>query len=163
MGLNWNSFNIAGNIGKDVDKKHLANGRIVYEFSLAWNPARKDKDGDWLPANWFNCSIFCSEGGEKYFDTAIQTGNNVMLSGQMSMTRWKPRDSETSVNMFKLQCDQVKIISQNGDAKAPSGGWAEDEDEPREARSRGRSAPSTRSSSSSQSSGRKSKWDDEDE
>lgn len=131
MGADWNQVTLAGNIGS-VEKKHVNEGeRIVYKFSVAWNPRRKDRSGDWLPAHWFNCDLFSTDRGEKYNDTVIQKGNNIILTGEMQMSRWKPRDSEHFVNVFNINVSNIRLIAagQGGQRSSRDEDW-DDEDEP---------------------------------
>ncbi len=82
--MSVNKAILIGNIGRDVELRHSANGMAVAKFALATNERRKDRDGKWQDqTEWHNivafgklaefCGQYLGKGRAVYVEGSIRT------------------------------------------------------------------------------------------
>jgi single-strand DNA-binding protein len=127
-----NIISIAGQLGKDAEVRHLANGDPVASFSVA------DSQGKDKPTIWWRCSLF----GKRAESLApyLTKGQAVTVSGNVTEREYTDKDGqsrksmEVRVNDVALQGgkrDEAPRAAPSKQAAKPSGtGFDDMEDAP---------------------------------
>ena len=86
-----NSITIAGNLGKDAEVRHTANGDAVASFSVA------DSQGKDRPTVWWSCSLWGrrAEALAQY----LLKGQQVTVAGTVSEREWTDREGNKRKSM----------------------------------------------------------------
>ena len=86
-----NSLTISGNLGKDAEMRHLADGTAVCSFSVA------DSMGRDKPSIWWNCSMFGkrAESLQQY----LAKGQQVTVIGTVTEREWVDKDGQKRKSM----------------------------------------------------------------
>ena len=83
---------IIGNLGKDPEVKHLDNGAVVCNFSIATSETYKDKNtGEKkTTTEWHNIVLWrgLAEVAEKY----LKKGAKVYIEGKLKTRKWQDKD-----------------------------------------------------------------------
>ncbi len=108
--LNINNITIAGTVG-GVEIKHTNNGGTIFKYSVAWNPGRKDKDGEWLPSTWFNVTSYASkESTADFFKDIIVKGANLYVEGRMEEDKYTDKEGNKR-SYWGIFANTVKQVS----------------------------------------------------
>ena len=91
-----NNIAITGNLGKDIEIRHLPDGTPIGNFSVA------DSQGKDKPAIWWNCSLF----GKRCESLApyLVKGQQVTVIGNVTEREW------TDNNGQKRRAMDVRVI-----------------------------------------------------
>jgi single-strand DNA-binding protein len=86
-----NKVILVGRLGKDPEIRHLENGAVVANFSIATSERYKAKDGDWQDkTEWHNIAAWRSlaEFSEKW----LKKGGLVFIEGKIRTRSWEDKD-----------------------------------------------------------------------
>lgn len=118
-----NSISISGNLGKDAEKRYLANGDAVASFSVA------DSQGKDKPSIWWNCSLF----GKRAESLAqyLTKGQQVTVIGNVTQRDYTDKDgnkrTSTDVRVIDVALMGGKRDQQSEPVRqAPERPYAED-------------------------------------
>ena len=106
-----NIITIAGQLGRDAEKRFLPNGDAVVSFSVA------DSQGKDKPAIWWNCSIFGkrAESLEQY----LTKGQAVTVAGTVSKREYTDKDGNKRTSM-DVRVNDVALQGGRKDAEPQS-------------------------------------------
>lgn len=95
---------LRGNLTRDVELKHLTDGKAVAEFGLAVNEGYGDKKS----VSFFNIVAFgkLAETVEKY----IGKGSSVCVSGKLKENRWDDKETGKRRSAVKVYANQVEFL-----------------------------------------------------
>lgn len=125
---------LAGNLGKDPEKRKTANDDKFVTFSMAVHLEGHQKD-----ATWFDVAVF-NERPAKFVAEHVKKGSSVIVSGRLRPNEYDNKDGQ-KVKTFSVVADEVNFISSGkkkdddagddggtfgGDATADSGGGSDD-------------------------------------
>jgi len=83
-----NKVTLIGNLGRDVETRHLENGAVVGRFSVATNENYKDKSGEWKQkTEWHDVVVWrnLAERAEKQ----LKRGSLVFIEGKLTHRKWQ--------------------------------------------------------------------------
>lgn len=83
-----NKVYLNGNLGKDPEVRHLDNGNIVANFSMATNESYKDKNDNKVEkSEWHNCVVWgkLAEIVEKF----CNNGDSISIWGKLQTRSWE--------------------------------------------------------------------------
>lgn len=115
--MKTNVVNLIGNLGKDVETKHLENGNQVSSFSMATSEKYKDKSGETVEdTQWHNIVLWGkqSEIAEKY----LKKGSKIALSGKLTTRKWEDKEGNTRYNTEVV--GREFLMLGDGGSSAPS-------------------------------------------
>ena len=115
-----NSISISGNLGKDSETRHLADGTAVVSFSVA------DSQGREKPTIWWNCSHFGkrAEAVQPY----LMKGQQVTVIGTVSEREWTDKDGQKRKSMDVRVQDIALQGGKREDAPRPAAKQAPQDD-----------------------------------
>lgn len=110
---------IIGNLGRDPETRHLANGDAVCNFSVAVTESWKDKQSGEKKENttWYRVNAF-----SKLADICgqyLKKGSQVMIAGKMGSRKWTDKDG-VERESWELKADQMTMLGGKSDSQ-PSG------------------------------------------
>ncbi len=87
----YQQITVIGNVGRDAELRHTANGKTVANFSVAVN-----QNGDETP-DWFQVSLW-GDAAEKVAQW-IRKGRQVMVVGSVKLETWADQNGETRASL----------------------------------------------------------------
>lgn len=112
---------ILGNLGKDVAVKNLENERVVLNFSVAENVAKKNKEGIWenIP-QWFNCSMFTGANDKRI--KHLVKGAKVQVLGELTIDEFKNQTNDMIkvINVTTLSLNLLSFVEEEQIANHPA-------------------------------------------
>lgn len=103
-----NKVILVGHLGKDPEIRHLENGAVVANFSLATSESYKDKNGNRIDqTEWHNIVLWrgLAEVAEKF----LKKGNLVYIEGKLRSRSW---DDTNGVKRYTTEVvgDQMVML-----------------------------------------------------
>lgn len=98
-----NIFSATGNLGKDAEQRHTANGDSIVTFSL---PV-KSGFGDKAKTAWVRCSLF-GKRGESVLQYLVK-GQLVGVSGEFSMNEWVNKEGQ-KVSTPEIRVNELDLL-----------------------------------------------------
>ncbi|MBR9830687.1 single-stranded DNA-binding protein [Acidiluteibacter ferrifornacis] len=89
-----NKVILVGNLGKDPEVRHLENGAVVANFSMATSETYKDKNGvRQTQTEWHNVVLWrgLAEIAEKF----LKKGNMIYIEGKLRTRSWEDKEGVT--------------------------------------------------------------------
>lgn len=86
-----NKVILIGNLGKDPEVRHLDNGGVVANFSMATNESYKDKQGQkQTVTEWHSVVVWgkVAEIVEQY----VKSGSLIYVEGKLKTRSWEDKD-----------------------------------------------------------------------
>ncbi len=125
-----NKVILIGNLGKDPEVRHLENGAVVANFSIATSETYTDRTTGERRENtdWHNIVVWrgLAEVVEKY----VKKGHKVYIEGRLKTRTWQDKDGNTRYTTEVL-ADELTMLSrpdqpmQNNEAPYNSSGTPE--------------------------------------
>jgi single-strand DNA-binding protein len=118
-----NKVILVGRLGKDPEVKHLENGAVVANFSVATSENYKDRDGNWQErTEWHKVAVWrqAAERAEKQ----LRKGSLVYIEGKLTTRSWEDKDGNK-----KYSTEVVADIFRALDRKREDSAAAADEPE----------------------------------
>lgn len=118
-----NKVILIGNLGKDPEVRHLENGAVVANFSIATSETYTDRTtGDRREnTDWHNIVVWrgLAEVVEKY----LRKGHKVYIEGKLKTRSWQDKEGNTRYTT-EVVADEMTMLSrpdsaQNNAAQAP--------------------------------------------
>lgn len=110
-----NVFSFTGNIGKEAEIRHTANGDAVTGF----NVAVKSGYGQNEKTVWVKCSLFGKRG--EAVAPYLLKGQQVAVSGELSVQEWTNKEGE-NVTDIAVRANDVTLIGGKKQSEAPNNG-----------------------------------------
>ncbi len=118
-----NKVILVGNVGKDPEVKHIANGTPVAQFSLATSETYKDKSGNkTTQTEWHNIVLWrgLAEVVEKY----VKKGDPLYIEGKIRSRSYDDKDGNkryvTEIIADTMQMLGRKSSGESGNTTAPA-------------------------------------------
>lgn len=86
-----NKVLLIGNLGRDVELKHLEGNIAVARVSIATNESYKDKKGDWQQKAEWHDLVFWREQAERAEKT-LKKGSTVWVEGKLTHRKYTDKD-----------------------------------------------------------------------
>lgn len=89
-----NKVILIGNLGKDPEVRHLENGAVVANFTLATSESYTDKNGNRVEnTDWHDIVVWrgLAEVVEKY----VRKGHKVYIEGKLKKRSWQDKEGNT--------------------------------------------------------------------
>lgn len=87
---NWCNAEISGHLGRDPEVRYTPAGKAVCNFSVAYNPGKKE---DNKPTVWFNCICF-GDLAEKLAKELSKGAGVVIKKCSPQIRKWQDRDGK---------------------------------------------------------------------
>jgi single-strand DNA-binding protein len=114
MARSVNKVILVGNLGKDPEVRHLENGAVVANFSLATSESYKDRNSGELITNtdWHNIVLWrgLAEIAEKY----AKKGDKIYIEGKLKSRSYQDQDGVTKYITEVLGDNLVLLGRQEG-------------------------------------------------
>lgn len=105
-----NKVILIGNLGRDPEVRHLENGAVVANFSIATSESYTDRNTGQRVENtdWHNIVLWrgLAEIAEKY----LKKGQKVYIEGKLKTRSWQDKDGSTRYTTEVLG-DQMTMLS----------------------------------------------------
>jgi single-strand DNA-binding protein len=107
-----NKVILIGNLGKDPEVRHLENGAVVANFSIATSETYTDKTTNERReiTDWHNIVVWrgLAEVVEKY----VRKGTKVYVEGKLKTRSWQDKEGNTRYTTEVL-ADEITMLSRN--------------------------------------------------
>jgi single-strand DNA-binding protein len=117
-----NKVILIGNVGKDPEVRHLENGAVVANFSIATSESYKDRTtGERIDStDWHDIVVWrgLAEVVEKY----VRKGHKVYIEGKLKKRNWQDKEGVTRYTTEVIADEMTMLSSPERDAaksKAP--------------------------------------------
>lgn len=115
-----NKVILVGNLGKDPEVRHLENGAVVANFSMATSETYKDRNtGEKITnTDWHNVVLWrgLAEVVEKY----VKKGDKIYIEGKLKSRSYQDQDGVTKYITEVLGDNMVMLGKQEGNSSAPN-------------------------------------------
>lgn len=116
MARSVNKVILVGNLGKDPEVRHLENGAVVANFSLATSESYKDRNTGEVITNtdWHNVVLWrgLAEVVEKY----VKKGDKIYIEGKLKSRSYQDQDGVTKYITEVLGDNLVMLGKQEGNS-----------------------------------------------
>lgn len=114
-----NKVILIGNLGKDPEVRHLENGAVVANFSIATSEVYTDKASGVKKENtdWHDIVVWrgLAEVAEKY----LKKGYKVYIEGKLKKRSWQDKDGNTRYTT-EIIADEMTILSRPEGSERPA-------------------------------------------
>jgi single-strand DNA-binding protein len=88
-----NEATLIGHVGKDVEVKHMQDGRPVANLSLATTETWKDKStGEKKERTEWHRIVIFNEGLAKVAEAYVKKGSKIFIRGAIQTRKWQDKD-----------------------------------------------------------------------
>lgn len=115
MAVNLNKVFLMGNLTRDPELRHTAQGTSVANFSIAVNRSFKGSDGDFKKeTNYFNIIVWGKSGEncQKY----LSKGRPVLVEGRLQNRSYETQDGQKRT-VTEIVADNVQFLGGRSDAQ----------------------------------------------
>ncbi|HAE39302.1 MAG TPA: single-stranded DNA-binding protein [Candidatus Riflebacteria bacterium] len=119
MAGNLNKVFLLGNLTRDPELRHTAQGTSVANFSIAVNSSYKGNDGDFKKeVSYFNIVVWgkTGENCSKY----LAKGRSVLVEGRLANRSYETQDGQKRT-ITEIVADNVQFLSSRGDSQDEGG------------------------------------------
>ncbi|NQY68836.1 MAG: single-stranded DNA-binding protein, partial [Flavobacteriales bacterium] len=113
-----NKVILIGNLGKDPEVRHLENGAVVANFSIATSESYTDKNTGQKVENtdWHNIVVWrgLAEVVEKY----VKKGHKVYIEGKLKTRSWQDKEGNTRYTT-EVVADEMTMLTRADTAANP--------------------------------------------
>lgn len=103
MSVEFNQFNVTGNLGRDAEVRYTPDGRPVASFSLCNNrTVNGEKRQLWIRCSWFGTTA------EKVAEYLLK-GTGVLVSGPIELREYQANDGTTK-NSLELIVNNLQLL-----------------------------------------------------
>ncbi len=120
MAGNLNKVFLLGNLTRDPELRHTAQGTSVANFSIAVNRSYKGNDGDFKKeVSYFNIVVWGKTGENcaKY----LAKGRAVLVEGRLANRSYETQDGQKRT-ITEIVADNVQFLSGRSDGQDEGGG-----------------------------------------
>ncbi len=114
-----NKVILIGNLGKDPEVRHLENGAVVANFSIATSESYTDKNTGQKVTNteWHDIVVWrgLATIAEKY----LKKGQKVYVEGKLQKRSWQDKDNNTRYTT-EIVANELTILSRIEQQKSPN-------------------------------------------
>ena len=114
-----NKVILIGNLGKDPEVRHLENGAVVANFSIATSETYKDRTSGEkkTQTDWHNIVMWrgLAEVAEKY----LKKGNSVYVEGKLRTRSWDDKEGNTRYTT-EVVADNMTMLGKASDGASSS-------------------------------------------
>lgn len=127
-----NKVILVGNLGRDPEIRHTANGKKIANFSLATSEIWKDPNGERQErTEWHRIVVFNSSTAD-FVERFLKKGSKVYVEGSLQTRKWTDNSgqdkytTEIVISNFK---GELSLLDGKGDgadsgmSAAPDAGW----------------------------------------
>lgn len=129
-----NKVILIGNVGKDPEVRHLENGSVVANFSIATSETYKDRTTGERTENtdWHDIVVWrgLAEVVEKY----VRKGHKVYIEGKLKKRTWQDKEGNTRYTTEVLADEMTMLSSPERDASKSSAPYSTKETPPHPSR-----------------------------
>ncbi len=115
MAGNLNKVFLVGNLTRDPELRHTAQGTSVANFSIAVNRSYKGNDGDFKKeVSYFNIVVWgkTGENCSKY----LSKGRSVLVEGRLANRSYETQDGQKRT-ITEIVADNVQFLGGRGDSQ----------------------------------------------
>ncbi len=92
---------LTGRVGRDAEVHTFESGGCIISFSMATNERYKNKQDEWVDkTTWHECKKSSKTDGIAQY---ITKGNEISVSGSVTLEEWGEGDSKKSRTVIKLR------------------------------------------------------------
>ena len=126
-----NKVILVGNLGRDPEIRHTANGKKIANFSLATSEIWKDANGERQErTEWHRIVVFNSSTAD-FVERFLKKGSKVYVEGSLQTRKWTDNSgqdkftTEVVIGNFKGELSLLDGRADGADAteSAPDAGW----------------------------------------
>jgi single-strand DNA-binding protein len=110
-----NQLFIIGNLGRDAEVRHTADGNIAIGFNLAVNKRIPDGKGSTREVvQWYNCTIWKKKGDSVTVADYLLKGTKLMVQGEPTYSIWVNDQKVSTVNV-NVRVEKWEFLSKKED------------------------------------------------
>ncbi len=109
----YNRVILVGNLTRDVELRHTANGTAVVEIGLAVND-RVKRNGEWTEETTFIDVTLWGRTAEVAAEY-LHTGSPVLIEGRLKLDQWEQDGQKRS--KLKVVGDRLQMLGSRGDSQ----------------------------------------------
>lgn len=118
MAGNLNKVFLLGNLTRDPELRHTAQGTSVANFSIAVNRSYKGNDGDFKKeVSYFNIVVWGKTG--ENCAKFLTKGRSVLVEGRLANRSYETQDGQKRT-ITEIVADNVQFLGGRGDAQEES-------------------------------------------
>jgi single-strand DNA-binding protein len=111
-----NKVTLIGNLGKDPEVRHLDNGKVVANFSIATSESYKNKQGEKVTnTEWHN--IVAWSPVAEIIERWVKKGSKIALVGKLTTRSWD-KDGQTKYTT-EVVLNELEMLSSNESSIKP--------------------------------------------
>lgn len=114
-----NKVILIGNLGKDPEVRHLENGAVVANFTLATSESYTDRNTGQKVENTDWHDIVVWRGLASVVEKYVRKGQKVYVEGKLKRRSWQDKDGNTRYTT-EVVADELTILSRREDQGASS-------------------------------------------
>ncbi len=112
-----NKVILIGNLGKDPEVRHLENGAVVANFSIATSESYTDKNTDQKVTNTEWHDIVVWRGLASVVEKYVRKGQKVYIEGKLRKRSWQDKDGITRYTT-EILANELNILTRPDHQKA---------------------------------------------
>lgn len=116
--MNVNTLMLGGNLTRDPELRHLAGGKAIADFGIAYNRKWTGKDGEKKEdVSFFNCTAFenTAENIAQYF----KKGDGILIQGELKQDQWEDKETGQKKTAVKVIAHKFHFVGGKRDDTAP--------------------------------------------
>ena len=125
-----NKVILIGNLGKDPEVRHLENGAVVANFSIATSETYKDRQTGERRENTDWHDIVVWRGLAEVVETYLRKGHKVYIEGKLKKRQWQDKEGNTRYTT-EVVADEMTMLSSPNNTEQKSNAPYSTNDTPR--------------------------------
>ncbi len=115
-----NKVILVGNLGADPEIRHLSNGAVVANFSLATSESYTNKNGEKVTqTEWHRIELW--DGLARIAEQYLQKGRTVYIEGKLRYENWQDQDGNSRTTT-RVRAQTMQLLGGRGDDTQSSSG-----------------------------------------
>ncbi len=115
-----NKVFLIGNLGRDAEQRHTANGTAVGNFSLATTDTWTDKSGQRQERTEWHRVVVWDRQAES-LQPYLTKGKQICVEGRLQTREWNDRDGNKR-STTEIRADRITLLGGRGGSGGGSGG-----------------------------------------
>ncbi len=108
-----NKVILVGNLGADPEIRHLSNGSVVANFSLATSESYTNKNGEKVTqTEWHRIELW--EGLARIAEQYLQKGRTVYIEGKLKYENWQDQEGNSRTTT-RIRANQMQLLGGRSD------------------------------------------------
>jgi len=113
-----NKVMLIGNVGKDPEPRHLENGTMLVNLTLATTERYKDRNGEVKEqTEWHN--VVCWRNVAEIVEKYVRKGSQLYIEGRLRSRSWEDQNGQKRY-ATEIVADTIRLLGRKSDQSADS-------------------------------------------